>query len=67
MASLGDQDTIAPAVKKGDKELLDWVNNELTALGKEKFIHTAYDATLKPAYGDSVSPENVVIEGGKIQ
>ncbi len=67
VTSLGDQDTIAPAVKKGDKELLDWVNNELTALGKEKFIHAAYDAALKPAYGDSVSPENVVIEGGKIQ
>ncbi|MBE6831035.1 MAG: transporter substrate-binding domain-containing protein [Ruminococcaceae bacterium] len=67
VSSLGEQDTIAPAVKKGDKELLDWVNNELTALGKENFIHEAYDATLKPAYGDSVAADDVVIEGGKIQ
>jgi|GEM_PF-4285596 len=32
-----------------------------------KQLHKSYDATLKPAYGDSVSPENVVIESGKIQ
>jgi polar amino acid transport system substrate-binding protein len=64
--SLGSQDTIAPAVKKGNQELLDWVNNELTALGKENFIHEAYDATLKPAYGDSVEPDDVVIEGGNL-
>ncbi len=62
--TLGSQDTIAPAVKKGNKELLDWVNNELTALGKENFIHSAYDAALKPAYGDSVKADDVVIEGG---
>ncbi len=65
--SLGSQDTIAPAVRKGNKELLDWINNELTTLGKENFFHKDYDATLKPAYGDTVNPEDVVIEGGKIQ
>lgn len=65
--SLGSQDTIAPAVRKGNKELLDWINNELVTLGKEKFFHNDYDATLKSAYGDTVNPEDVVIEGGKIQ
>lgn len=67
IASLGSQDTIAPAVKKGDKELLTWVNTELEALGKENFIHKAYDATLKPAYGESIDPEAVVVEGGKLK
>lgn len=67
VSSLGELDTIAPAVKKGNTELLDWINNELTELGKEKFIHKAYDETLKPAYGDSINPEDVVIEGGKLQ
>ncbi len=61
--TLGSQDTIAPAVKKGNRELLDWVNNELATLGKENFIHSAYDAALKPAYGDSVKADEVVIEG----
>lgn len=67
IASLGSQDTIAPAVKKGDKELLTWVNTELETLGKENFIHKAYDATLKPAYGESIDPEAVVVEGGKLK
>ncbi|EPR10268.1 cysteine ABC transporter substrate-binding protein [Ruminiclostridium papyrosolvens] len=62
--SLGGQDTIAPAVKKGNKELLDWINNELTALGKENFIHKAYDVTLADVYGEDYK-ESLVIEGGK--
>lgn len=65
--SLGSQDTIAPAVHKGNKELLDWINSELTTLGKENFFHKDYDATLKPVYGDTVKPDDVVIEGGKLQ
>ena len=52
---------------KGDKELLTWVNTELETLGKENFIHKAYDATLKPAYGESIDPETVVVEGGKVK
>lgn len=65
--SLGSLDTIAPAVKKGNKELLDWINQELETLGKEKFIHKAYDATLKPAYSESIDPESIVVEGGKMK
>lgn len=38
---LGGQDAIAPAVKKGNKELLDWINNGLKALDKENFMHKA--------------------------
>lgn len=65
VTTLGSLDTIAPAVKKGNKELLDWINTELDTLGKENFVHKAYDATLKPVYGDSINPEDIVIEGGK--
>ncbi|HHW68607.1 MAG TPA: transporter substrate-binding domain-containing protein [Epulopiscium sp.] len=64
--SLGGQDTIAPAVKKGNKELLDWINKELEALGKENFIHQAYDATLAEIYGEDYK-EQLVIEGGKLE
>ncbi|NLP42773.1 MAG: transporter substrate-binding domain-containing protein [Veillonellaceae bacterium] len=66
ISTLGNLDTIAPAVKKGNKELQDWINKELEALGKEKFMHKAYEATLKPAYGDSINPEDIVVEGGKL-
>lgn len=66
ITSLGSLDTIAPAVKKGNTELLNWINEELTKLGEENFIHEAYKETLQPVYGDSVDPEDVVIEGGKL-
>ena len=64
---LGDKDVIAPAVKKGNVALLNWLNDLIVQLGKENFFHHAYDSTLRPAYGDSVNPESVVIEGGEIK
>ena len=54
--SLGSLDTIAPAVAKGNTTLLDWVNEEIAALGAENFFHADYDATLKPVYGDAADP-----------
>ena len=64
--ALGEIDVIAPAVKKRNKALLEWLNNEIIELGKENFFHENYDATLKPIYGDSVNPESLVVEGGKL-
>lgn len=61
---LGSKDTIAPAVAKGNKTLLDWINNELETLGKENFVHKAYDETLKTTYGEEFK-DSLVIEGGK--
>lgn len=66
VSTLGAQDTIAPAVTKGNKELLDWVNTELETLGKENFVHKAYESTLTPVYGSDYE-DKLVIEGGKIQ
>lgn len=65
VSSLGDKDTIAPAVKKGNTELLNWINDDLKKLGEEHFMKAAYDATLLPAYGDSIKAEDVIIEGGQ--
>ncbi len=62
--SLGETDYIAATVQKGDKELLDWINEEIKSLGKEQFFHKDFDLTLKPVYGDSVNPEELVVEGG---
>lgn len=63
--ALGEIDVIAPAVKKRNKALLEWLNNEIVELGKENFFHENYDAMLRPIYGDSVDPESLVVEGGK--
>ncbi|MCP1143199.1 cysteine ABC transporter substrate-binding protein [Lysinibacillus endophyticus] len=63
LSSLGDLDYIAPAVKKGNTELLEWLNTELEALGQEQFFHKAYDETLKPSFGENISADDVVVEG----
>lgn len=60
--SLGDHEVIAPAVRKGDKELLDWLNNEIKTLTQDGFIKQAYDATLAPIYGTDVDPYSVIFE-----
>ncbi|MDO5292812.1 MAG: cysteine ABC transporter substrate-binding protein [bacterium] len=64
--SLGDIDTIAPAVQKDNTELLDWINNEIKSLAEEQFFHKDYEETLKPVYGDAVDAENLVVEGGVV-
>lgn len=60
--TLGNEDVIAPAVKKGNKGLLNWLNELITKLEGEKFFHKAYDETIKPIYGDDIDPKNVLIE-----
>lgn len=62
--ALGNMDTIAPAVQKGNTSLLEWLNNEIQSLGQEQFFHAAYEATLAPVYGDAANPDSLVVEGG---
>ena len=62
---LGNKDVIAGAVKKGNTELKDFVDELITSLESEKFFTRAYEATLKDAFTDDVLAEDIVIEGGK--
>lgn len=62
--ALGNMDTIAPAVQKGNSSLLEWLNQEIQTLGQENFFHAAYDATLAPVYGEAANPDALVVEGG---
>lgn len=64
--SFGNLDTIAPAVQKGNTELLDWLNETIVALGKEDFFHKNFEETLAPAYGDAADADSIVIEGGEV-
>ncbi len=61
--SLGSADTIAPAVTKGNDTLLNWLNDEIMALGAENFFHTDYEATLLDTYGADYE-DTLVVEGG---
>lgn len=65
--ALGNADTIAPAVQKGNTTLLDWLNEEIEALGKENFFHADYEATLAPVYGEAADPDSLVVEGGVVE
>ena len=62
--SLGSTDAIAPAVTKGNETLLNWINDEITALADEQFFHADYDATLASVYGENVDKDSLVVEGG---
>ncbi|MDE6232733.1 MAG: cysteine ABC transporter substrate-binding protein [Lachnospiraceae bacterium] len=65
--ALGNTDAIAPAVRKGNTELLNWLNDEIKSLADEKFFHADFEATLKDVYGDSVDADSLVVEGGVIK
>ena len=64
--AIGNADTIAPAVQKGNTTLLDWLNGEIQSLGEEEFFHADYAETLAPVYGDAADPDALVVEGGII-
>ena len=64
--SLGSQDTIAPAVTKGNTSLLNWLNDEIKTLGNENFFHADYEATLLDTYGAEYE-ETLVVEGGVVK
>lgn len=67
VTEIGDVDVIAAAVQKGNKELLDYINDEIVKLGKENFFHKDFEKTLKPVYGDEVNPDDIVVESGVIE
>ena len=62
---LGSKDVIAAAVQKGNRELKGFIDELIVRLAGEQFFHKAYDATLKDAFTNDISPDDVVIEGGK--
>ena len=63
--SLGSQDTIAPAVSKGNDTLLQWLNDEIVSLTDEQFFHKDYEATLAETYGLDYE-DSLVVEGGAV-
>ena len=49
-------------MKKGDHALLAWLDSEFEKLSKEGVLKQAYDKTLLPIYGDTVSEKDVLVE-----
>ena len=62
--SLGNPDTIAPAVAKGNENLLTWINEDMVKLGAQNFFHAAYEKTLLDTYGAAYE-DTLVVEPGQ--
>jgi polar amino acid transport system substrate-binding protein len=58
---LGDESTIAPAVKKGNASLLNWVNTRIKQLTANGFFRTAYEQELAPSFTSDIKPQDVII------
>lgn len=63
--SIGPKQYIAPAVKKGNKSLQNWMNREITKLNKESFFTSDYNHELKPYFGKEIKPSDIVLPQGK--
>ena len=59
--NIGPNQFISPAVKKGNKSLLNWTNKEITKLANKKFFTTDYNKELKPYFGKEVKPSDIVL------
>ena len=59
--NIGPNQFIAPAVKKGNKSLLNWTNKEITKLANKKFFNADYNKELKPYFGKEVKPNDIVL------
>ena len=66
ISELGNKDTIAPAVTKGNDSLREWINSEIETLGQENFFHKDYEETLVDTYGTDYE-DSLVVEGGKAE
>ena len=59
--NIGPNQFIAPAVKQGNKSLLNWTNKEITRLADKKFFTDDYNKELKPYFGKEVKPNDIVL------
>ena len=62
IGSLGSADSIAPAVKKGNVELRDFINRTIEKLSAEQFLHANFEATFRTFVGPDANADDFVVE-----
>ena len=60
--NLGETDFLGMAVQKGNKELLDVINESMIRLSKEGFFKKAFDDTLNPFYKGSAEEKYFLLD-----
>lgn len=63
--TIGPQQYVSPAVKKGNKSLLEWTNREIIKLNRESFFIKDFNLELKPYFGKEIKPSDIVLKQGK--
>lgn len=63
--TIGPKQYVSPAVKKGNKSLLNWTNKEITKLNEEGFFTKDYNKELAPYFGSDIKPSDIVLKQGK--
>lgn len=63
--NIGPSQYIAPAVKRGNKSLQNWMNREITKLNRQSYFTYDYNKELKPYFGKEIRPSDIVLKQGK--
>lgn len=63
--SIGPHQFIAPAVKKGNRSLLRWVNQRIAKLTGNGFFMKDYQIELKPYFGPGIRPKDILLKQDK--
>lgn len=62
--TIGPNQYIAPAVKKGNKSLQRWASREIRSLNEEGFFEKDYNKELKPYFGKEIRPSDIILPQG---
>lgn len=60
MPELGEPLLVAPAVKKGDTRMREWLNQEIAGLAFDGFLLKAYELHLAPVFGAGMTPQQAI-------
>lgn len=61
IAKLGETSFIGPAVKKGNRELLNWLSLEMKSMRRDGRLRSVYDRVLSPIYGKNIKAEQFLV------
>lgn len=62
--SIGPRQYVSPAVKKGNRSLLKWANQEITKLNRQSFFVKDYNKELRPYFGKDIKPTDIILKQG---
>ena len=62
--SIGPRQYVSRAVKKGNRSLLKWTNQEIMKLNRQSFFVKDYNKELRPYFGKDIKPTDIILKQG---